>query len=210
MLARFVGGLHDGLELDGEAIQRYCTVRRFSTPKGIQTFVLMPPTHEDWDELVAGEIAKDAIQEAWLSYVQVRTVSGVEFRWDEGGRRLAEASQGSTSCQNVLSDDAFSAEESGIYYKCLRGDNENLALTEPDSFIVHDAKARDWICYPVNAGDAAMLNLLDHVTDVQAADASLRKQGMLKHGTEVRVYFCKDDADLRERLAEDLPPSPDQ
>jgi len=210
MLARFVGGLHDGLELDGEAIQCYCTVRRFATPKGIQTFVLLPPTQEDWDQLVAGEIAKGEIQEAWLPYIQVRSVSGVEFHWDEGGRQLGEASQVSTSCQDMLSEAAFSAEESGIYYKCLRGDNENLALTEPDSFIVHDAKARDWICYPVNAGDAAMLNLLDHVTDVQAADASLRKQGMLKHGTEVRVYFCKDDAELREKLAEDVPSGRDQ
>jgi hypothetical protein len=195
--------------LDGEAIQRYCTVRRFSTPTGVQTFVLLPPTQEDWDELAAGEIAKNEIQEPWLCYVQVRTDSGVEFHWDEDGRRLAEAGESSASCQDVLPDDAFSAEEPGIYYKCLRGDSENLALTEPDSFIVHDAKARDWICYPVNAGDAAMLNLLDHLTDVQAADASLRKQGMFKQGTEVRVYFCKDNADLRKKLAENLPPSHD-
>jgi hypothetical protein len=207
MLARFIGGIHDGLELDGEAIQCYCTVRRLPTPKGIQTFLLMPPTQEDWEQLVAGEIAKDEIEEPWLSYVQICTASGVEFHWDEGGRRLAKASQ-TAAGQAVSPDVAPPAETTGIYYKCLRGDSENLGLTEPDSFIVHDAKGRDWICYPVNAGDVAMLNLLDHVADVLAADAALRRHGMLEHGTEVRVYFCEDDAELREKLAEELPSGP--
>jgi hypothetical protein len=203
MLARFVGGVHDGLELDGEAIRRYCLVRRYSTSKGIQTFVLMPPTQEDWDQLLAGEVGKDEIPGPWIPYLQVGIAASIGFHCDEGGHRYAEAERNAAAGRGRLVEIDLSADVSGTYYKCLRGDNDSLGLTEPDSFVVHDATGRDWICYPVSEEDAALLNLHDHVADVAAADASLRKLGMLNRGTEVRVYFCQDDAELRDRLAEE-------
>ena len=34
-----------------------------------------------------------------------------------------------------------------VYYKCLSGDSEHLALMERDAVAVQDAKGRNWICY---------------------------------------------------------------
>jgi hypothetical protein len=100
------------------------------------------------------------------------------------------------------------SEPSGVYYKCLRGDSENLGITEPFSFVVHDARGRNWICYPVSHQDVERLSLRDHVIDVAQADAALRKSGISRRGTEMRVHFCGDNAELREKLAIDPPPRP--
>jgi hypothetical protein len=200
MLARFIGGPHDGLEIDRDTINRCCTIQSFSTPIRILTFVLMPPTRAEWKEVVGGLIHKDDL-EALVPYFQVRTESGIEFHFDKGGRRFSEV------IDNPLPEEDESESE-GNYYKCLRGDSENLALTEPYSFVVQDAKGRNWICYPVSREDVEKLSLLDQVGDVKEADAKLRKHGLAGEGTEVRVYFCRDEEDLRERLAEDPPPKP--
>ena len=198
MLARFIGGPHDGLEIDHETINRCCTIQSFSTPTGVLTFVLIPPP-QDWDRVVRGQTGKDDIERRRLSYFQVRTKSGVEFHFDEGSKGLGEV------IANPLPEED-EPESMGIYYKCLRGDSENLGLTEPHSFVVQDARGRNWIRYPVSREDAEKLNLLDHVADVVKADATLSKHGLSGQGTEVRVYFCQDEAELREKLAEDSPP----
>jgi hypothetical protein len=200
MIARFIGGPHDGLELDQEAISRYCATQTFFTPDGLLTFVLMPPTEEDWERIVSGEIGKEDFEEPPVSYCQVHTVTGIEFHFDEGGRRWAEA------MADPLAEEEPDPESKGRYYKCLRGDSEHLALTEPFSFAVHDAMGRNWICYPIAREDVEKLKLLDHVADVMAADAVLNKLGMSRQGTEVRVYFCQREAELREKLAENPRP----
>jgi hypothetical protein len=105
--------------------------------------------------------------------------------------------------ENQFYHDAEPSE--GVFYKCLRGDSENLAVAEPDSFVVHDAKGRDWFCYPVSEEDAATLHLPAYIADVMAADAALRKHGLSDQGTEVRVYFCQEVSELTEKLAMDLP-----
>ena len=94
--------------------------------------------------------------------------------------------------------------EPGTYYKCLRGDSQHLAVAEPESFAVRDARGRDWICFPVSEEDAEQLDLRQHVADVRQADATLRKHGLSQEGTEVRIYFCADETELRDKLAEDL------
>ena len=199
MLARFIGGPHDGLEIDHETINRCCTIQSFSTPTGVLTFVLIPPP-QDWDRVVRSQTGKDDIKGRRLPYFQIRTKSGVEFHFDEGGKRLGEVTA------NPLPEED-EPESMGIYYKCLRGDSENLGLTEPHSFVVQDARERNWICYPVSREDVEKLNLLDHVADVMKADAMLSKLGLSGQGTEVRVYFCQDEAELREKLAKDSPPT---
>lgn len=201
MIARFIGGPHDRLELDEEAITRYCTTQTFITPDGLRTFVLMPPTEEDWERIVSGEIDKGDIKDTLVPYYQVHTATGIEFHLDEGGQRLAQVMTHPWPEKE--------AESSGIYYKCLRGDSEHLALTEPFSFIVQDAKGRDWICHPIRREDVEKLKLLDHVADVMAADAALSKHGLQRQGTEVRVYFCEDEAELRVKLTENPPLKPD-
>jgi hypothetical protein len=60
--------------------------------------------------------------------------------------------------------------------------------------------------YPVSRQDVEKLRLLDHVVNVAQADALLRKHGIGGRGTEMRVYFCGDNAELREKLAIDPPP----
>lgn len=126
----------------------------------------------------------------------MRTASGVEFHFDEGGRQLAEV------VAHPCSVDA-PPEPTGIYYKCLRGDSENLGLTEPFSFVVQDASGKDWICYPVSRADVEKLSLLDHVVDAMQADTKLREHGLSDHGTETRLCFCQDVSELREKLAKE-------
>ena len=195
MIARFIGGPHDGLELDHEAIDRYCTTETYFTPDGLLTIVLMPPTEEDWERVVSGEIGKDECEEPLVPYFPVHTANGIEFHWDEGGRRWAE----------VMANPwpPSEPEPKGVYYKCLRGDSEHLAMTEPFSFAVLDGRGRTWICHPIRREDVEKLKLLDHLADVRAADAVLGKHGLGEQGTEVRVYHCQDEAQLREKLGEE-------
>jgi hypothetical protein len=199
MFARFIGGPHNGLEIDRDRINRCCTIQSFSTPTGVLTFVLVPPP-EDWDRVARGEVDKDDL-EALHPYFQVRTKSGIEFHFDEGGKRFFEV------IGSPLPEEE-ETEPEGIYYKCLRGDSENIGLFEPCSFAVQDDKGRNWICCPVSKEDVEELNFLDQVGDVKEADAKLRKHGLAGEGTEVRVYFCQDEAELRERLGKEPRPKP--
>lgn len=198
MLARFIGGPHDGLELDHWAISKYCTVQSLSTPAAVLVFVLMPPTAEDWEKIVRGELRKDEVFGQLLPYLQVSTATGIEFHFDKDGEWLSEA------LQAIVYDDT-APEPTGIYFKCLRGDSEHLALTEPFSFAVQDSNGRNWICYPIPREDVESLSMVAHVADVFEADEKASKCGLSDGGTEVRIYFCKNEAELRERLAADPP-----
>ena len=40
-----------------------------------------------------------------------------------------------------------------------------------------------------------------HVSEVFAADATARRQGIAQGGTEVRIYYCEDEAELSGKLA---------
>ena len=91
----------------------------------------------------------------------------------------------------------------GIYYKCLCGDSEHLGLMEPEAVAVRDSAGRNWICYPIDSGEAASLPMTAHVTEVFAADATARRQGIAREGTEVRIYYCEDEAELMDKLAAD-------
>ena len=200
MLAKVLGGPHNGLTVDLETIIRCCTIQTFSTPEGLRVFVLMPPTKDDWQKVVDGEIDRDEIEGQPIPYFQVRTVSGIEFHFDHGSRLLTETIQN----HMPLEDEADEGEVTGVYFKCLRGDSENLALAEPDSFALEDAKGRTWICYPVTREDVDKLTLLDHVADTMAADAALRKHGLSATGTELRVYFCRHWYELHHKLATEV------
>lgn len=197
MITRFIGGPHDGLELDREAITRYCTTQTFSTPEGPLTFALLPPTEEDWERIVSGELRKDDFEEPLAAYFLVHAATGDEFHWDEGGRRWTEV------MANGWPPEEPDSGPRGVYYKCLRGDSEHLALAEPMSFAIQDAQGRNWICHPIRREDVDKFKLLDHVADVRAADAVLGKHGLSEQGTEVRVYFCEDEATLRDKLSEE-------
>lgn len=70
MLARFIGGPHDGLELDRGEIARHCTIQGFHAPSGLLVFTLMPPTRDDWKRIASGEIGKDEIAEQFVPYYQ--------------------------------------------------------------------------------------------------------------------------------------------
>ena len=91
----------------------------------------------------------------------------------------------------------------GIYYKCLCGDSEHLGLMEPDAVAIRDAAGRNWICYPIDAAEADNLPMAAHVSEVFAADATARRQGIARQGTEVRIYYCEDEHELTDKLRED-------
>jgi hypothetical protein len=94
----------------------------------------------------------------------------------------------------------------GIYYKCLCGDSEHLALMERDAVAVQDAKGRNWICHPITARKVENLTMVAHVSDVFETDATARRHGIGKQGTEVRIYYCEDERDLFEKLLLDTEP----
>ena len=91
----------------------------------------------------------------------------------------------------------------GIYYKCLCGDSEHLAVMEPDAVSIRDAAGRNWICFPIDEIEAASLPMTAHVSEVFAADATARRQGIAREGTEVRIYYCEDESELLEKLSAD-------
>lgn len=90
--------------------------------------------------------------------------------------------------------------EMGVYYKCLCGDSEHLALMERDAVAVRDAGGRNWLCYPIAARKVENLTMLAHVSEVFEADATARRQGIGQEGTEVRIYYCDDERELLEKL----------
>ena len=94
----------------------------------------------------------------------------------------------------------------GVYYKCLCGDSEHLALMERDAVAVQDGKGRNWIRYPIAVRKVENLTMLAHVSEVFEADATARRQGIGQQGTEVRIYYCEDERDLFEKLLLDTAP----
>ena len=64
---------------------------------------------------------------------------------------------------------------SGVYYQCLRGDSEHLALFEREAFAVCDTRGRNWICYPIPRRKVENLSMVAHVADVSEADAPATK-----------------------------------
>ncbi len=94
----------------------------------------------------------------------------------------------------------------GLYYKCLCGDSEHLALMERDAVAVQDSAGRNWICYPIAARKVENLTMLAHVSEVFEADATARRQGIGQQGTEVRIYYCEDERELFEKLLLDATP----
>lgn len=86
------------------------------------------------------------------------------------------------------------------FYKCLRGDNEHLAMFEPDAFVVEDANGHKWICFPIPEEHLENLPLLAHVIDVHDADAKLKAKGLSEEGTEVRIVYCESQEELQAKL----------
>jgi hypothetical protein len=95
----------------------------------------------------------------------------------------------------------------GIYYKCLCGDSEHLGLMEPDALAIRDSVGRNWICYPIDAAEADSLPMAAHVSEVFAADATARRQGIAQQGTEVRIYHCENEDELTDKLWQDSHPA---
>jgi hypothetical protein len=91
----------------------------------------------------------------------------------------------------------------GVYYKCLCGDSEHLAVMELDALVLQDAAGRNWICHPIAKHKVENLTMLAHVSEVLEADASARRRGIGQQGTEVRIYHCEDEQELLEKLRRD-------
>jgi hypothetical protein len=98
----------------------------------------------------------------------------------------------------------------GVYYKCLCGDSQHLALMERDAVAVQDAVGRNWICHPIATRKVENLTMLAHVSEVHEADATARRQGIGQQGTEVRIYYCEDERELSEKLLLDTPSEKDE
>jgi hypothetical protein len=88
------------------------------------------------------------------------------------------------------------------FYRCLRGDNEHLAMFEPDAFVVEDALGHRWICCPIPEVQAESLPLRAHLTEVRDADAKLRAKGLGEGGTGVRIICCESLEELQAQLGQ--------
>lgn len=78
MIAPFMGGPFDGLELDHNQINAHCEMVPIPTEAGVRLFVLMPPL-SDWDRLVAGVVSKEGVTGKFHPYERVFAGSRVEF-----------------------------------------------------------------------------------------------------------------------------------
>lgn len=81
-----------------------------------------------------------------------------------------------------------------ICFKCFRGANAHFALSEPNSFALHDALGRDWICFPVLPRAFRGLDMFSDVVDILRADERVGEKTM------VRLVFCREIRDLAREL----------
>ena len=89
----------------------------------------------------------------------------------------------------------------GIYYKCLHGANAHLAMSEDDSFAIEDTLGRSWICYPVKSEVVENLDLLTDLPEIDETDNKLGRDVE----TDVRLVFCEQLSQLRDKLSETGP-----
>lgn len=87
-------------------------------------------------------------------------------------------------------------------FRCYRGDVDNVAVTEPDSFSVLDGRNRQWICHPAPAFDPTGVTEFEAAFAMMAAQQRAAKQGLAKGGTQIHMVDCSRDQ-LADYLAVD-------
>jgi len=195
MIARFVGGPYDGVELDHNDINLYC---RF-TPIGLRKFVLMPPL-ADWKAVKKGDKTKEDQFDMLLSYDLVRTATGMTAYFDDKAERLSQASAEQRQGTQVVPHVPFT----GAYYKCMRGDVDYLALEKVGFFPVTDQKGREWVCHAVSRDEAENPNILEQMYPVVEAQGKAHEQGFSRMGTKVSILHCESKEELPAKLADIL------
>ena len=198
MLAKFIGGPYDGIALDHNDINLYCTFSRI----GGCTFIEMPP-FENWEAVRRGDVDKNTpFPKVCLFYQLVRNETGMEARFDENAEALLTAMREQEQAGSRAVPP--SVEFRGTYYRCLRGDVDNLGVTAPDSFSVRDEKGRNWVCHPVAKEGAASPSLFAGIADVLEAQGRSHELGLASRGTKVEVLLCDSRDELRRKLADIL------
>ena len=89
---------------------------------------------------------------------------------------------------------ANQTESEGVYYRCLRGNNALVALSQDDSFTVEDDLGRIWSCHPIKT---KVLDYIELLADPPEIDGELGDQ----EETVVRIVYCTDAGDVRTKLA---------
>jgi hypothetical protein len=84
-------------------------------------------------------------------------------------------------------------------YACMRGDCNNLALSEDNCFALSDARGRDWLCF-----ETALKNLDDSgplIIETLVAQRKLSLLGQAAEGTQISMHDCQDMDELRKVLS---------
>jgi hypothetical protein len=92
LMAKFVGGPYDGMEISHEQINRHASVMPMPAGRQNRLFLLMPPRAE-WERICRGEIIKDQAGGPLHAYERVFVPDGAEFH-DASDGRLDEATAG--------------------------------------------------------------------------------------------------------------------
>ena len=92
-------------------------------------------------------------------------------------------------------------------YVCLRGDCANIALEEPDCFVVTDAQKRNWFCCATSLTEIPSIGDL-MITDLTRVQLLARKHGLARQGSAQATIRAADAVELARLLIEDsLPPT---
>ena len=181
------GGPYDGIVLDHHDINLYTQFM----PIGIRKFVLMPPLNE-WDAVRRGDKEKSGpFDGACPMYELIRTLQGVEGRFDADGSIFAAALQEYQEGRQVVPQVEFT----GQYFKCYRGDLEGVSMPE-NKFVVKDEKDREWVCFPVSkeegetGGFGEMLSRLGGKPSTQPL--------------RLVILHCNDQSELPAKLADQI------
>lgn len=195
MIARFVGGPYDGVELDHNDINLYCQV----SPIGLRKFVLMPPL-ADWEAVKKGDKTKDDQFDMHLSYELVRTSTGMTANFDDKAERFLQALEEQRQGTQAAPDVPFT----GACYKCMRGDVDYLALEQVGFFPITDQKGREWVCHAVSRDEGENANISEQMYPVVEAQGKAHEQGFSRTGTKAPILHCESKEELPARLADIL------
>lgn len=84
-------------------------------------------------------------------------------------------------------------------YACLRGDCDNLALTESNCFSLSDSRGSNWLCFETTLTDLSDPGLLLGQTIL--AQQKLAALSQATHGTQVSMHDCAGIEELRQALS---------
>jgi hypothetical protein len=175
MNAVVVGGPYDGITVDHNDINLYCSVHGI----GFRNFIFFPP-RDQWEAVKREEVSKGELR-SLLAYELVRLPTGIELHFDGEGQRMNEArSQEANGIHPPI------PQFSGMYFQCVPDTEANLeAMISVNPTRTVDDKGRPWLCIPLSQ---------------EAGETSPSPSSVFQFG-RIAIQHCNDPSELPAKLA---------